>query len=84
MGTNPKFMHLYCHNAIVEADQLSHDIRVAWENVVSLNESYVSEGSVRGVPGGYAIVSSAGNRFRACLFVSKQLPFNSVSGTRMW
>lgn len=51
MVIKPKFMHLSCHNAIVVWTSSSMTILVAEMDVVSFNEPYICEESVRGVSG---------------------------------
>lgn len=48
MGSNPKFMHLNCHNAMAVAYQLCHDTVIEKVDMVTLNDPYVSEGSALG------------------------------------
>lgn len=52
MGVNPKLAHLNCHHAMSVANKLSQDILFEEIDIVSLNEPYVSEGSVLGIPNG--------------------------------
>lgn len=65
------FIQLNCHNAMVSENQLAQDIIAEGVDVISLNEPYVCEGSVLGTPDGWTQLSSAGNRFRATLCVSR-------------
>lgn len=73
-----RFIHLNCHNAMAVENQLAQDVLVEDVDVVSINQPYVCEGSVRRTLEEWTQVSSAVSRFQEALWVNKRITFSTI------